>query len=65
MQNKIIYSLRVYLSLQELGFEPIATMPNPNNNNLMCWVFNKTPELLQSLDNIIKGGSFNETVQDQ
>ena len=65
MQNKIIYSLRVYLSLQELGFEPIATMPNPNNNSLMCWVFNKTPELLQSLDNIIKGGSLNETVQDQ
>ncbi len=64
MQNKIIYSLRVYLSLQSLGFEPIATMPNPNNNNLMCWVFNKTPEFMKSLNNIIEGGSLNEAIQD-
>jgi hypothetical protein len=41
---KIIYSLRIYLQLINKGFYPISTSPNPNNNHLMCWIFEKTPE---------------------
>ena len=55
--KKIIYSLRVYLELQRLGFQPLSTMPNPNKPNLMCWVFDKTPEFVVALDKILEGQS--------
>lgn len=53
--KKVIYSLRVYLQLEQKGFYPISTMPNPNKPNLMCWVFDKTPEFMEVLDEILEG----------
>lgn len=55
MQNskKIIYSLRVFLELKKKGFEAIATTNNPNNEKLMCWIYDRTPEFIQSLNEII------------
>lgn len=52
--KKVIYSLRVYLQLEQRGFQPISTMPNPNKPNLMCWVFDKTPEFMRVLDEILE-----------
>ena len=43
MQNsKVIYSLRIFLKLKELGYNPIATFENPNHPGFTCWVFEKT-----------------------
>lgn len=51
--NKIIYSLRIYLQLKEMGIEPIATTSNPQKPNFICWIYEKTPELMKALDQII------------
>ena len=51
--NKIIYSLRVYLQLKEIGIEPIATTNNPNKPNFLCWIYKKTPELIAALEEIM------------
>lgn len=56
MQNskKIIYSLRIFLKLKEKGFEAIATTPNPNNSKLICWIYDRTPEFIQVLNEIMR-----------
>ena len=56
-KNKVVYSLRIYLELNKRGFAPIATTPNPKQPHLMCWIYEKTPELITALDEIIGGGS--------
>ena len=53
--KKVIYSLYVFLELQKLEFNPIATTPNRKNNNLICWIFERTPQLMEALDKIING----------
>lgn len=61
MQNskKIIYSLRIFLLLRERGFEPLATTCNPNNEKLICWIYEKTPEFIKVLNDIIGSGDRN------
>ena len=44
--NKIIYSLRIYLELEKKGIYPITTTANPRKPNFMCWIYEKTPELI-------------------
>ena len=56
---KIIYSLRIHIALQAMGFNYITEMKNPSNNNYNCWVYEETPELLEAFDRILKGGSGN------
>lgn len=55
IKNKIIYSLRVNMELQKRGFIPLTAMPNPNNLRLICWVYEKTDQLIEALDEIIGG----------
>ena len=55
LKNKIIYSLRVNMELQKRGFVPLTAMPNPNNLRLICWVYEKTDQLIEALDEIIGG----------
>lgn len=55
IKNKIIYSLRVNMELQKRGFVPLTAMPNPNNLRLICWVYEKTDQLIEALDEIIGG----------
>ena len=54
--NKIIYSLRVNIELQKKGFKPITTMENPYKPGLFCWVYEKTPEFVIALNDILKEG---------
>lgn len=54
--TKIIYSMRVMLILQQKGFEPLATMPNPQHPEFNCWVYELTQELQTALDEILGGG---------
>lgn len=54
---KIIYSLRIHIALQQLGFAHMTEMKNPQHPHLNCWVYAATPELLASLDALIREGS--------
>ena len=42
---KIIYSLRIHLKLQEMGFKYLTEMKNPHE---------ATPQLLEAFDNILR-----------
>ena len=54
--KKIIYSLRVYLALQEKGFYPIATTTNPQNPKFICWIYEQDEAFEKALDEILEGG---------
>lgn len=51
---KIIYSLRIHLKLQEMGFKYLTEMKNPQNIRFNCWVYEATPQLLEAFDNILR-----------
>lgn len=53
---KIIYSLRIHLKLQEMGFKYLTEMKNPQNMRFNCWVYEATPQLLKAFDNILTSG---------
>lgn len=53
---KIIYSLRIHISLQRQGFKPLAEMKNPNDQRFNCWVYEATPELLEAFDRGCRNG---------
>ena len=57
---KIIYSLKVHIQLQKMGFSYLTEMKNPHNNRLNCWVYEETQELLTAFDNILKEGDRND-----
>ena len=51
---KIIYSLRIHLKLQEMGFKYLTEMKNPQNMRFNCGVYEATPQLLEAFDNILR-----------
>ena len=51
---KIIYSLRIHLNLQKMGFKYLTEMKNPQNMRFNCWVYEATPQLLEAFDNILR-----------
>ena len=53
---KIIYSLRILIKLQRMGFKYITEMKNPQNPRFNCWVYEETDELLKAFDNLVKEG---------
>lgn len=53
---KIIYSLRIHIALQNMGFMPITEMKNPANQRFNCWVYEETDELLEAFDSLIADG---------
>lgn len=50
----IVYTMRLAMSLMAIGYTPLSTMPNPKNPNLICWIFQKTPEFLKDFEKLIK-----------
>ena len=59
---KVIYSLRVHIGLQRMGFNYKTEMKNPNFPNLNCWVYEETPQLIEALIELTsnqKGGKRN------
>lgn len=57
MQNiptKIIFSRRVALSLKDQGFQIVGIDRNNYNPEFICYIFEKTPELMIAFDNIVK-----------
>ena len=57
---KVIYSLKIHIQLQQMGFMCLAEMKNPNNQRFNCWVYAETPELLAAFDAALKGATANE-----
>ena len=53
---KIIYSLRIHISLQRQGFKPLVEMKNPNDQRFNCWVYEDTPELQEAFDRSCRNG---------
>lgn len=51
---KIIYSLRLHLALQRMGFRSLTEMKNPQNPNFNCWVYDNTEELAKAFDTLLK-----------
>ena len=54
-KTKIIYSLRIHIQLQQLGFSYITEMRNPKNPNLNCWVYEDTPVFEEAISKIMGG----------
>lgn len=52
-QIKIVYSLKLHIRLQELGFKHITEMKNPQHPIYNCWVYEATPEFLKVFDEYI------------
>lgn len=52
--TKVIYSMKVAIQLKDLGHKIVMTMPNPNDNKLICWVFEKDQSFDSDLSNIIE-----------
>lgn len=50
---KVIYSLRIHIALQRLGFCYVAEMKNPQNPKYNCWVYPESPELLAAFDALV------------
>lgn len=50
---KIIYSMRIHLELQKMGFKYETEMKNPQNQRYNCWVYAATPELLEAFDKLL------------
>ena len=50
---KIIYSLKIHIRLQEMGFQPKIEMRNPQNPQYNCWAYDATPELLEAFDQVV------------
>ena len=55
LNHKIIYSLKIHIASQQMGFKSIAEMRNPQNQNFNCWVYEATPELLKAFDELVGG----------
>ena len=52
---KIIYSLRIHLALQKMGFKYETEMKNPYNPRFNCWVYVQTPQLASAFDELLGG----------
>ena len=56
MTNKIIYSLKVNIGLQQKGFKPIAQLPNPKKPEFMCWVYEWNDKIQECFLDLVAGG---------
>ena len=52
---KIVYSLKVHLALQRMGFNYETEMKNPQRPQFNCWVYLKTPEFIAAFESLMEG----------
>ena len=60
IKYKIIYSLKLHIALQSLGFVAQTEMKNPKNPRFNCWVYEETPEFAQTYDSLLKKEGHNK-----
>ena len=51
---KVVYSLKMHIALQQMGFVYLTEMKNPNNPYFNCWVYEETPAFAKAFDALIK-----------
>lgn len=54
---KIVYSLKIHIELQRLGFQYLTEMKNPNNPRLNCWVYPATENFLAIFEALVGKGA--------
>lgn len=54
---KVVYSLRVHLALQRMGFNFETEMKNPQRPQFNCWVYLRTPEFIAAFENLVGGNN--------
>lgn len=52
---RIIYSLKIHIELQSMGFQYITEMKNPHKPQFNCWVYKNDEKLQKALDRILGG----------
>jgi len=62
IQNKfkVVYKMEYAMALIELGHEVFQTAANPNNPNLLMWIFKMDNSLERDLTQLIREGRRNE-----
>lgn len=50
---QIVYSLKIHIALQSLGFNYETEMRNPKHPRLNCWVYQNTPEFQLAFKQLI------------
>ena len=55
-----VYKKAFAMEMIERGHQVFSTMPNPNNNKLMVWVFYKDATFQRDFDALIEGVSRND-----
>lgn len=53
---KIIYTLKLHVALQQMGFQYQTEMRNPKYPMYNCWVYEATPAFLDALTRLTSGG---------
>lgn len=53
---KIIYSLKLHLQLQQMGFVYLTEMQNPHNPAFICWVYEDTDAFHKAFDKLLAEG---------
>ena len=56
---RIVFKMNYAIKMQLLGHKVLKTMPNPNNNNYICWIFQWDQTFDSDLHEIIEGGRKN------
>lgn len=56
---KIVYSLRVHIALQKMGFQHLTEMKNPNNPYLNCWVYEETEAFKTAFNRLLEEANDN------
>ena len=56
---RIVYSLRIKIGLQKLGFESEAEMDNVYKPPFKCWLYLNTPEFAEAFSRLIEEGKSN------
>lgn len=51
---KIVYSLRIHIKLQKMGFKYLTEMKNPQFPHLNCWVYENTQEFNLAFEALMK-----------
>ena len=54
---KIIYSLKIHIALQKMGFKYLTEMSNPHNSRFNCWVYAESEELLKAFNSLVEEGA--------
>lgn len=49
MKKKLIYTRKLALYLRQCGFKIIGVEINPNHPQFNAWVFEETPELIETM----------------